>query len=352
LEQGDPAATIDRLLVSQHVKDLRFIVAGTFLAVCVVFIAGLPISFEYQVATNWEEIAASHSYWWIPRLGLTALATLLTVLGPVLAALGVVVAWAYQVGSARLGVVDLFASEISTVCRVITIVGTVDRYIEWFGKNLPSQEAIASESQPTEHHPFTSKENYFPVFENNARDLQSLEARVVINITAFYTYMKVFRDSRRALAGIGAQPNDFRGSPADQASTRGYEALRNLIYMLFLALESARHAIADLIEFEPEQAECTIVVLISELKAYDFLRHQFLNDKDIRHQRITLRDDAYRKVVPKLVYEVKAGRDSDKSIEAGMQSRPPRWTPRWEPAWRLIAELERLYESAIAPIKS
>ena len=40
---------------------------------------------------------------------------------PVVGVVGAVIAWAYQSGSARLGVIDLFACEISTLCRVATV---------------------------------------------------------------------------------------------------------------------------------------------------------------------------------------------------------------------------------------
>ena len=47
------------------------------------------------------------------------------------------------------------------------------------------------------------------MFESNTRDLQTLEARVVINITEFYTYMKAFRDYLRTLAEITPQPDEL-----------------------------------------------------------------------------------------------------------------------------------------------
>ncbi len=50
-----------------------------------------------------------------------------------------------------------------------------------------------------------------------------------------------------------------------------HEALSNLIYMLFLAYESARKAIEGLIEFQPTRVECTIVMLLTELKCYPLL---------------------------------------------------------------------------------
>ena len=190
------------------------------------------------------------------------------------AALGViaaVIAWAYQRGSARLGVVDLFACEISTLCRVATVVDSAKRYIDEY-----SQGGMAPEPRPggapASAQRFSSTEDYFPIFGSNSRDLQSLEARVVINITAFYTYMKAVRDMRRGVQAITPLPSDRIADRRDEPEPGSWrEAMRNLIYMLFLALESARKTIEDLVEFEPEQAERTIIVLVSELEAYGFL---------------------------------------------------------------------------------
>jgi hypothetical protein len=142
-----------------------------------------------------------------------------------------------------------------------------------------------------------------------------LEARVVINITAFYTYMKAVRDSTRTLAGIRPQPAELElPSKTAPASGSWREAARNVVYMLFLGLESARHAIADLVEFEPDRAERAIVILISELEAYRFLCIQFADEQDVRHQRLMLRDFEYRDLVPQLCCSVEAGRASEKAI--------------------------------------
>ena len=97
----------------------------------------------------------------------------------------------------------MFACEIDTLCRVVTVVEMV--------KNLTDSP---QDSVP-QH--FTSEENYFPILDGNTNDLQSREANVVINITAFYTYMKTVRDSFRKGA-------DIRG--ADQRR----ESLKALIY--------------------------------------------------------------------------------------------------------------------------
>jgi hypothetical protein len=120
--------------------------------------------------------------------------------------------------------------------------------------------------------------------------------------------------------------------------------------MLFLGLESARHAIADLVEFEPEQAERAIVVLISELEAYRFLRGQFVDENDVHYQRITLRESEYRHVVPRLVAEAEAG---GASLDIGFEAESDESEPAspWEPARRLLPELRRRYEAKAEPIK-
>ena len=102
---------------------------------------------------------------------------------PVLGVVGAVIAWAYQSGSAHLGVIDLFACEISTLCRVATVVDTARRYAGKFDQPPTTAAETAGPRQPPHH--FASQENYFPVFESNTRDLQTLEARVVFDITHY-----------------------------------------------------------------------------------------------------------------------------------------------------------------------
>jgi hypothetical protein len=79
----------------------------------------------------------------------------------------------------------------------------------------------------------------------------------------------------------------------------------SVVYMQFLALESARKAIKDLVEFEPTQAEDMITILLSELVAYGFLREQFTGD--LRERRLAARDAGYRRDVPALYELVTAG---------------------------------------------
>ena len=111
-----------------------------------------------------------------------------------------------------------------------------------------------------------------------------LEADVVKHVTAFYTYMKVMRDTLRRLADI--KPPATGGRPDDD----WHRAICSVIYMQFLGLESARKAIKNLVEFEPTQAEDMITVLLSELLAYGFLREQFRGD--LRQRRLEARDES------------------------------------------------------------
>jgi hypothetical protein len=164
-----------------------------------------------------------------------------------------------------------------------------------------------------------------------------LEARFVIYITELYTYMKAVRDMQRAFAQIKPEA---AGSGESTASVDDWhEAVRNIVYMLYLGLESARYAICLLVEFEPEQMERTIVVLISELEAYRFLCSQFTGD-DVRRQRILLRERDYRKLVPLLIEFVK-----DKANAEARE--PPLGGAHWEPASVLLRELKKRYLLAL-----
>ena len=116
---------------------------------------------------------------------------------PIALAIGAVVAWSYRTAGLRLGVVDLFACEIDCLCRVGTILDVASRYVNLY--DTPSNDLALSSDVNSQSVNLESKEEYFPVFNNNSKDLQMLEAAVVTNITAFYTYMKAFRDLRRIL---------------------------------------------------------------------------------------------------------------------------------------------------------
>jgi hypothetical protein len=263
------ASTFDRLLTSRHVADLRVIFLVAFCAGVLLFIDGA---------------------WAVGTKDSSALTYILAAM----AASGGVMAWAYQTGSMRLGIVDIFACEIATLCRVGTIVDLVPRLVKTF--NELKEEAPSSNPGEQVAHDFDSHENYEPVFDNNARDLQVLDALVVTNVTQFYTYQKAMRDSWRQLAKATTLA-------ARQSATTG------IIYMYFLALESARFAIAELIEFEPNEADAKLLILLSELPAFAFLLKRFEPLNDLRYRRLELRVAAYKVSVPEIYCRVMQGHE-------------------------------------------
>ena len=229
LTRDDAASTFRRLFKSHHVVDLQLIVW------CTVFSMIIGSLFVYVWHTYIDDTGV---------IGSTALIS--TIWGTGCAALG----WCYLTGSSRLGVVDLFACEISTICTVTAVAETATRLIAMH--NNPPKEPVR----------FVSDEDYTPVFANNSKDLEALEARVVGPTTEFYTYLKAFRDYLRRVGEINTPSGNCM---------RWEDGVRSVIYMLFLMLESARKSLEELIEFEPEQAESKIMILLNELTAYCFL---------------------------------------------------------------------------------
>jgi hypothetical protein len=262
-------ATLHRLSESRHVSDLRVIFAATCYLVVFICLFLLVIG---------EWLSA----------------------GSLLVVGGGVIAWAYQTGSARLGIVDLFACEISTLCRVCTITDMTRRHINSFNLYLPKITACdptAIKRMRDAFARYDPGENYSPVFDQHVAELRVLDVGVVTDVTAFYTYLKAMKDNLRSLAKI----NSFEA--IGQENDSWHEALKNVIYMEFLAFESARKAICALVEYEPKRSENALTILISEVRAYHFLLNHFdsgkgnSKDEDFRHARLELRRDSYREIV-------------------------------------------------------
>jgi hypothetical protein len=273
--------------------------------------------------TNWTDVRTRQNGWIWVRLGFAAIGDSGAFIGAVGAIGCGVLAWTYQAGSARLGVVDLFACEIATLCRVAAVVDMVRRYVDLFEHGPESGRIqVLDGDSPADTTQFSSQESYFPVFDASAQALQALEADVVKHVTAFYTYLKVMRDSLRRLATIAPPAPD--GAHEDE----WHRAICNVVYMQFLALESGRNAIRELVEFEPTQAEDMVTILLSELLAYAFLRQQFRGD--VRQRRLEARDVSYRQQIPALYRQVMAGQGPD-----------------WEAAKDLAAEMMKRFDGVL-----
>jgi hypothetical protein len=323
------AKTFDRLIQSMHVQDLRSIAnvtVGAALLAIAMFV-GVLYAVTHPAAAQSAVPAAYVSKLYEALLPFT--------LSAVLAGLCGIIAWCYQTGSGRLGIVDLFACEITTLCRVCTINGLADTCVAALELDSrehspPDQDKITKTAESFGH--FDSAEEYTPIFDNNAKELQSLSVKVVINITAFYTYWKATRDAFRRLANT---------KPA--YSDGWHRAMANVLYMQFLAMESARKAIRDLIEFEPNHAENTIMILLSELPLYGALSKYF-EESDVRHARLQLRRSRYLTLVAQVYYhtlEQHAKYDDSAVSRNDLEELRRDWTK----AHRMLEELKKRYEN-------
>jgi hypothetical protein len=175
---------------------------------------------------------------------------------------------------------------------------------------------------------FTSQEEYFPVFQHNSSDLESLEALVVESITQYYTYMKAARDLLRKLASIDVSHISKSGDIASHGTAKidlWHQTVADIIYVLFLGYESARKAIIDLIEFQPTRAENTVVMLMTELVCFSFLC-VYLKSDNVRFTRLQLRESDYRRIIPPLIDGINAAHKGNEEY--------------WIPARRIAPELQ------------
>jgi hypothetical protein len=309
LTADQAASTLFRFFRSNHVNDLRLI----FGLVVFLFLIHVAFIFLLLYLAAWYALgtilfdfatgkAAANCF---QGAGYAA-----SYIAPALPVYGAVLAWSYLSALKRLGVVDLFACEIGTLCNVGSIFDVGKRYIEM--STTPDQLS----------NNFVSEEDYFPIFDSSSRDLQSLEALVVGNITEFYTYMKAMRDSQRRLAQV----------KSEQAAK---SAMLNVIYMLFLGYESGRKSIKHLVEYQPTQATYVMGILLTELTCYSFLCTNLATD-ELRFSRLTLRLPQYAREVPELMKRVKRSKDD----------------PDWRPANRTLQELKHRYDDMLHALRA
>jgi hypothetical protein len=332
------AETFDRLTRSMHVQDLRWIANVTVGAAGLAILIFAVIAWETAPTLAGSNLAGSKLYDALLPFTISA----------ILAGLGGIIAWCYQTGSGRLGIVDLFACEITTLCRVCTVNGLADTCIAAFeldtSEHSPSDQ-VKNMRERFSH--FESSEAYTPIFDANAKELQNLSVKVVINITAFYTYWKATRDAFRRLAKT--QPTT---EPAPFHSDGWHRAMANVLYMQFLATESARKAVRDLIEFEPNNAENTIMILIGELPLYGSLLKYF-PETDVRYVRLQLRRSRYLSVVPQVYYHTLEERAKYNNPDTRNQLRYlshddlEELRRDWNKAYRMLDELKKRYVDAI-----
>lgn len=351
LTAQEASSTLFRFFRSKHVVDLKLILtlALALLSLHFVFATIFSVSGPairlFAAAPNPQRDVIGHT---LDVLATGVLPLLIKYFSPAIPIYGGVVAWAYLSAGTRLGVVDLFACEISTLCRVGTIFDIGKRYVTTYeSEGTIAEKHAAAKHIAVEHvkddqssRSFVSQENYFPIFDSNSKDLQSLEAVVVAHITEYYTYMKAARDLQRKLVSLDVSQIARSGRKAVDGRAGEdpwHETMADTIYVLFLGYESARKSINELIEFQPACAENIIVILLTELVCFTFLC-EYLRTDDLRFRRLQLREDDYNDIVPTLAKKVNALHKEDNE-------------KYWTPAKRLIWELEARYKVALETVQ-
>jgi hypothetical protein len=127
---------------------------------------------------------------------------------------------------------------------------------------------------------------------------------------------------------------------------RRNEVLTNLLYVLYLALESGRKALYCLVEYEPLLTERTMVVLLSEWAAYGFLRDRYRTPDEMHYQRLILRGPGYLQLMKELNHLLE--RKRRELLQASRQG--DEWHASYENReWFAALQLERpLHESFAA----
>jgi hypothetical protein len=343
LSAEDAASTVFRFFRSKHVGDLKLVakLALILLSLHILFVVTYSLTspiahFITNPAAHQGSDVVSHA---LDVLFTRVFPSLFKYVGPAVTIYGAIVAWSYLSASKRLGVVDLFACEISTLCRVATIFDVGKTYIDMFNNGNPAEKHTAAK-HVTSSQSFVSQEDYFPIFDHNSSDLESLEALVVESITEYYTYMKAARDLLRKLASIDVSHISKSGDSAPDGAAKvdpWHQTVADIIYVLFLGHESARKTITDLIEFQPTRAEHSIVILLTELLCYSFLCEHLKHDS-VRFTRLQLRQSDYESIVPTLIENVNSG-------YKGNQKK------YWAPAQGTIPELKARYITAMETVQ-
>lgn len=194
--------------------------------------------------------------------------------------------WVYQSANSRLGIVDLFASEIAALCKVCLVTD--------FAKKAVAMRARVQLTGKQTPDSFEVSESYTPVYDKSGADLQSLDSNVVAAVTQFYTYRRTMVDC-------------LHSAMAKEDAKVAIPLYDQMIYMQFLMYECGRTAIHELIEFEPDQAENLVTVLCSELPLITFLiqRHRGDADTVFLYRRLRLRIPGYMKEVKELLDRIK-----------------------------------------------
>jgi hypothetical protein len=255
---------LSRFCISGHTRDLLVICC-----VAIALIIGVADMSAYSLQPAEKGGARIPAEW-----GMSLITLLLGIIG-----------WSCQSANTRFGVADLFAGEIGALCRIAAVGGIMDQFVRRY---------YAGESPPP---PANTGTDYFAVFNSNSKELEVLDGDVVGAVTQFYANIKIFQDClRRPVAAT----DDAKLCRAQRLTA---------IYYGFLAFESARLAMAVLIDDRERSEEGILSAMLSELPAYFLLYGElFQQVEDVRWHRIADRLDGYRRLIAAIERELPRSR--------------------------------------------
>jgi hypothetical protein len=170
--------------------------------------------------------------------------------------------WLYRTGDARMTAIDVVASEIFALCRAITNNRSV-RNISKFYESTTPPFALAYLELQEEYHDF---------MQIVGQNLGFLDQSSVARITGFYTSLKIMRDRCRMLKNWAVDASSEKPSLASDGDLFWKGTLRQTIYDFLLCLENARIALHLLLEGDDLHDDSIFVCLMSEIRAFAFLK--------------------------------------------------------------------------------
>lgn len=143
----------------------------------------------------------------------------------------------------RLGAVDLFISEISSICSVIIAM----RLLPYFQElaSIPDADLDRLDAEDVFYSP---SENYLQIFEKHYAELGSFSDPVPIRrVTAFYSYLRGSRDAFRAMQLWRRGPKKKGAAPPTPVDIKRKQATQ-IWLLLHLCLARGAEALAELAE--------------------------------------------------------------------------------------------------------
>jgi hypothetical protein len=156
----------------------------------------------------------------------------------------------------RLGTVDLFLYQIMATCRVLAAVNMVQLF-----------KSMYQQPNPLGFADVARKEDYFAHFDSMGSEIGDLNRLEVARTTEFFTYLKGSRDATGSFNNWVTKdglPNDKY--PPEQKKLD----VLHVVYLLFLALESAHYCVEGFARKKEKQFLHSLV-WPQLVDAYDFL---------------------------------------------------------------------------------